>query len=119
MTGEQYIPTNTEFLVNLLTGDAQQSYVGATVQRSHRFPAHLFFQIENMARIGDVPVSLIINQIIECGLDAVMSQLPEDVANQIRQISPEQLERPMVTDRIEAKSKVAKARSKSKLTPTK
>ncbi len=116
MTDERYVPTKTEFLVDLLTGDASFSSIGATVQRSHRFPLAIFLKIENMARMGGVPVSLIINQLLECGLDAVLRELPEEAASQVNLIADDQLNRPTVTERIEAKSKKAITKPKPKLT---
>ncbi|MEI7613649.1 MAG: hypothetical protein WCK63_12115 [Betaproteobacteria bacterium] len=119
MTEEQYIPSKTEFLVDLLTGDASYSSAGATVQRSHRFPMALFLQIENMARIGGVPASLVINQLLECGLEAVLKQLPEDAAKKVKLITPEQLNQPTVDEGAEAQAKITAAKSKSKLRPFK
>jgi len=84
----------------------------ATVQRSHRFPLHLFVQIENMARMGGVPVSLIINELIECCLDAVKQELPEDVAQEVARATQEQIDRPTVTEKVEVKS--GRATSKPK-----
>ena len=119
MTEEKYIPTKTEFLVDLLTGDASYSSAEATVQRSHRFPLGLFLQIENMARMGGVPVSLIINQLLECGLDAVLHELPEEAARQVSQVTLDQVNRPTVLERVEAKSRIARTKTTSKLTRAK
>lgn len=112
MTDEHYEPSKAEFLAALVTGHASLGQTAATIQRSHRFPFHLFAQIENMARMGGVPVSLIINQVLECGLDAVLKEVPEDVAREITLISPEQLSRPMETETIDTKPRKA---AKSKL----
>lgn len=84
----------------------------ATVQRSHRFPLHLFVQIENMARMGGVPVSLIINELIECGLEAVKQELPEEVAQEVSQVTKDQFDRPTVTEKVEVKT--GRATSKPK-----
>lgn len=116
MSDKQYIPTKAEFLADLVSGTASYSATMGSVQRSHRFPLHIITQIENLARMGDVPISLIINQLLECGLDAVLHQLSDDVASQVRMISPEQLDRKMVGDQVEVK---AKATRKTKATPTK
>lgn len=105
MSDDQYVPSKAEFLADLLSGNASFGSVGASVQRSHRFPLHLFIQIENMARIGGVPVSLIINQLLECGLDAVLHELPEDIAIQVNRATNELLDVPSVTDRVEVKAK--------------
>ncbi len=119
MNTENYTPSKTEFLVDLLTGDASYSSSGATVQRSHRFPMGIFLQIENMARMGGVPASLVINQLLECGLEAVLKQLPEDTAKKIKLITAEQINQPATDDGAEAQSKIAAAKSKSKLRPFK
>lgn len=58
-----------------------------------------------MAKLGGVPVSLIINELVECGLDAVRQELPEDVAQQVSLVTKDQTERPTVTDRIEVKGR--------------
>lgn len=109
---DQYIPSKAEFLAGLVTGSAAMSQSMTTVQRSHRFPLHLFVQIENMARMGGVPVSLIINELIECGLEAVKQELPEDVAQEVSQVTKDQSDRPTVTEKIEVKT--GRATSKPK-----
>lgn len=110
-------PPKAQFLAALIQGNASLSMHGATVQRSHRFPLRIFTQIENMARMGGVPVSLIINQVLECGLDAVLKELPEETANEVLLISTEQLNRPLISDSVEmlprsklAKQKIGKAK---------
>ncbi len=50
----------------------------ATIQRSHRFPAHLLKQIEQMARASNRSTSFIINQLLNCGLEAVNKELSGD-----------------------------------------
>jgi hypothetical protein len=50
MVNDNYEPTKAEILAGLVTGDASLLSMTATVQRSHRFPLHIFTQIENMAR---------------------------------------------------------------------
>lgn len=104
MSDDQYIPSKAEFLAGLVTGSSSMSQSMATVQRSHRFPLHLFVQIENMARMGGVPVSLIINELIECGLDAVKQELPEDAAQEVLRSTKDQFERPTVTEEVEVKA---------------
>lgn len=94
-------PPKAKFLAALIQGNASIGMHGATVQRSHRFPLRIFTQIENMARMGGVPVSLIINQVLECGLDAVLKELPVETANEVLLISAEQLNRPLISDSIE------------------
>lgn len=120
MSDEQYIPLKAEFLAGLVTGSSSMSQSMATVQRSHRFPVHLFVQIENMARMGGVPVSLIINELIECGLDAVKEELPEDVALEVAKVTKDQVDRqPTVTENVEVKPGRVTRKSNPKLTRTK
>ena len=94
MNNEIYEPTKAEMLASLLTGNANMVERCATVQRSHRFPLHYFVQIESMAKAANVPVSLIINQLIGCGLDAVTEELPEDVVKKLTSCTREQFECP-------------------------
>lgn len=111
MSDERYEPTKAEFLAGLITGNASMESSMATVQRSHRFPLHLFWQIENMARMGGVPVSVIINQLLECGIDAVMDELSEEQQTRVRLITPEQLDCPTEVDSADTKKK-SRARPK-------
>lgn len=113
MTEPEDLPTRAEHLAAVLTGNAETAYAMATVQRSHRFPMHIFAQIENMAKMAGAPVSLIINELLECGLDAVKQELPEDVAHKVIVMNREQVERPTVTD--SAQTKKIKPASKAKL----
>ncbi len=111
MENERYVPTKAEFLADLIQGSATYQSTMASVQRSHRFPLHIFVQIENMARMGNVPVSLIINQLLECGLDSVLKELPEDLAREISRLTQEQIERKTVTESVEVKNiRVAKTK---------
>ena len=106
-------PSKAEFLASLITGNASLGQHTATIQRSHRFPAHLFWQIENMARMGGVPISLIINQVLECGLDAVIKELPEEAACEVTKISPAQLSEPMGNESIDIKQKSKPAKPRA------
>ena len=119
MSDVRFRPTSCEFLVDLLTGEASASFSGATVQRSHRFPLSIFIQLENMAQMAGVPVSLIINQVLECGLETVRQELPEDVVQELQTVKPEQLNRPTVTERVEGKSRKAAEKAKPKLSRAK
>ena len=103
MTEERDKPSAAEMLASLVTGSGGYGSIMASVQRSHRFPLHLFTQIENLATMGGVPVSLIINQLIESGLEAVKENLPPDTVAKMTLITQKQLDRPMVTDRVEVK----------------
>jgi len=111
---ERYEPTKAEILAGLVTGNANFEQIGGAVQRSHRFPLHIFVQIENLARMADTSVSVIINQLLECGLEAVRSELPDDVAEQIARVSKEQIERPVKTLKEKAGTYKAAAAVSSK-----
>ena len=63
--------SKAEMLASPVTGNAAYSHTMVTRQRSHRFPLHLYDQIESMARMGGLPVSVIINKLLELGLAAV------------------------------------------------
>lgn len=94
MSEDRYEPTKAEQLANLVSGSATSSYTGATVQRSHRFPLHIFIQIENMARMGNMPVSVCINELLGCGLEAVRKELSKEALEELTLVSKEQIERP-------------------------
>ena len=104
MTNEHYKPSKAEFLADMLQGSATYGASMATVQRSHRFPMHIFIQIENMARMGNVPVSLIINQLLECGLEAVIKELPDEQAQLVNRVSEDQTKMKTVTETVEVKN---------------
>jgi len=104
MTDERYEPTKAEFLADLIQGSATCASTMSTIQRSHRFPAHIFMKIENMARIGSVPISLIINELLEAGIEAVESNLPEGFVEQIHAIQEDQLNRKYITEKVEVKN---------------
>ncbi|SDG73116.1 hypothetical protein [Propionivibrio dicarboxylicus] len=83
MTSDKNEPTAASLLAAMVMGSASIGGVVASVQRSHRFPLPEFIQIENLARMSEVSVSQIINQLIECGLDAVKSKLPDEVVREM------------------------------------
>lgn len=112
MSEKKYEPSRAEMLASLVIGQGEQSYAGATVQRSHRFPMHLFIQIENLAKHADVPMSLIINELIACGLDALRKELPEDVSLKIAQVTKNQMQRPSVTERVDSEEYRARRKRK-------
>ena len=114
MSNEHYIPTSAEMLASLVTGNASMVDHQATVQRSHRFPSYLFNQIENMSRAADVPVSVIINQLIGCGLEAVKKELPEKIIRQLNTLTQKQAERPTKSVRTEVIGKNLRTQSKPK-----
>ncbi|WP_139326293.1 hypothetical protein [Azonexus hydrophilus] len=97
-------PSKAKFLASLLHGSGSMDAISSTVQRSHRFPLHLMLQIENMAEQAGVPVSLIINQLLECGLEAVSKELTEEQIKAIIAIRPEQLERKTATQHTTVKN---------------
>jgi hypothetical protein len=107
-------PTKAEMLAALVTGHGEQSHAMATVQRSHRFPLHLFIQMENLAKHADVPVSLIINELIECGLDALRQELPEEVSQSVFRITRDQMDRPGAREeRFDSKQYRSRAKRKT------
>jgi hypothetical protein len=103
LTTKRNEPTAAEVLASLVAGSGQYMQATVSVQRSHRFPIGLFTQIENLAKMGGVPVSLIINQLIESGLEAVKENLPPETVAKMTLITQKQLDRPMVSDRVEIK----------------
>jgi len=114
MSDDYNEPTKAEMLAALVSGNASISSSGATIQRSHRFPLYLFIQIENMSRAAEVPVSVIINQLIECGMEAVRQELPEQILEQLNNVSKKQIERLTKSAKTEAKGKTLPTESKTK-----
>lgn len=94
MSKDENYPSEAQLLASLIKRSGSIGMNMASVQRSHRFPLHIFVQIENMARMADVSVSTIINQLLSVGLEAVKENLTEDEISQITFIKPEQIERP-------------------------
>jgi hypothetical protein len=105
-------PSKAEMLAALVAGTADESYSTVSIQRSHRFPLLLFIQIENLAKQANVPVSVIINELIECGLEALREELPEDMAVGINRVSKAQANRPTISDRFDSKKYRARAKRK-------
>jgi hypothetical protein len=87
--------SEAKMLAAMLIGSMDMSMNAASVQRSHRFPLHIFTQMENMAKIANVSVSVIINQMLEAGLEAVMIELPKEIQQQVTHVSEAQLNRPL------------------------
>lgn len=88
-----YSPSKAEILAGLVTGNAAIEQYTSTIQKSHRFKfADLMF-MENMAKKADCKLSVIINQVIEVGIDALSKELPEEVYRELSQIDFERLER--------------------------
>ncbi len=114
MTNEKYVPSKAQILSDLVGGYASVYETSAAVQRSHRFPSYLFTQIENLARLGKVPVSLIINQLIECGLEAVKKELPEETAKQLTFSTQAQVDRPTKNYKVDVKGRNLPPRKKPK-----
>ena len=110
MKNENHEPSEAQILASILTGSGSTSYVGAAVQRSHRFPYHLFIQIENMAKVADASVSAIINQLIECGLESVKKELPQNIVKQLIHISDDPIERSLKSISVESKKKIPSSR---------
>lgn len=95
--------TDAQILAGIITGDLGLSQTMATVQRSHRFPLHIFSQIENMADMAKAPVSVIINELLECGLESVKKELPQSVVDQIITVTAKQNNRSSKTVSSEVK----------------
>lgn len=108
MTEKSNYPTEAQILASLIKRNGSIGMFSASVQRSHRFPLHIFTQIENMARMADVSVSTIINQLLAVGLEAVHENLSEDEIKEIRFVSKEQLDRPFKQLRVNPKSEEKK-----------
>lgn len=90
-------PTSAQILASLIKGGASFSSFNATVQRSHRFPLHIFSCLENMAEMAGAPVSVIINQVLEAGIEAVTKELPAEISAELTRITQAQLDRPLKT----------------------
>lgn len=110
MSDENYQPTKAEFLAGLVTGSMSMESKMASVQRSHRFPLHIYTQIENLAQIGNVPVSVIINELLECGLEALSKELPPDVVQESKLIKSDVLHKTYPNEKV-----VIKQNRKTKL----
>ncbi len=106
-------PSKAEMLASLVTGHGEAAYTMASVQRSHRFPLHVFAQIENLAKMGGVPVSMIINELLDCGLDALKAELSDEEIAKVTVLSKEQVNRPTVTDRADSKEYKVSRKGKS------
>lgn len=85
--------TSAKQLATLLRGKAKTEWIGASVQRSHRFPCHIFGQIENMAKMSNHPVSTIIDLLLEAGLESVKKELPSELLDQVEVLSDSQVNR--------------------------
>ena len=96
-------PSAAYVLARLVTGDAEYGHSVASVQRSHRFPGSLFVQIENLATMGGVPLSLVINQLIEAGLEAVKAELPPEAVRKLSVGGASLMQGETVIDRVEVK----------------
>lgn len=83
--------SEAQILASLIKRSGKAEKLSVTVQRSHRFPAHIFTKIENMARMSDVSVSMIINQLLEVGIESVYKNLTDEEMVQINNVSEEQL----------------------------
>lgn len=114
MTDNDFERTEAELLASIVMRTGSTRYMGAAVQRSHRFPYHLFTQIEKMAEVAGVPVSIIINQLIECGLEAVKKQLADDIVKKLTHVSKDQSQRSLKSIKIDSKRKDSSSRNKPK-----
>ena len=114
MVTKKIEPTRAECLAAVITGDASTRQIMSTIQRSHRFPSHILCQIENLATMAKAPVSLIINELLACGLDSVKDKLPEDIIDQMTIMTSEQASRTSVMDSTEVNARNSAARRKLK-----
>ena len=114
MSTKQDGPSKAHLLAALVTGNADMSAAHATVQRSYRIPLHVFTQMENLANVAQVPVSVILNELLVCGLDAVGKLLPEDIVKQVGMVWQSQIAQPTSTVRTEVKRRKAPGTSKFK-----
>lgn len=105
MSDDNYQPTKAEFLAGLVTGSMSMESKMASVQRSHRFPLHIYIQIENLAQIGNVPVSVIINELLECGLEALSKELPPEVLQESKIVRDDLTNKAYFNDRQTVKPK--------------
>ena len=105
MLDNQNEPSAAKLLAAIVTDGVNMSSVMASVQRSHRFPLHIFAQIENMAKMAGVSVSVIINQLLEVGLEGVMRELSEDTNKQLSLMTQAQLDRPSKAVRVNLKNR--------------
>ena len=84
------LPTKAQMLAACVMGNGSSFASEATVQRSHRFPVVLMVQIENMARMAKMPVSAVINDLLEIGLEATTRELDQDTAKATNRVQKEQ-----------------------------
>lgn len=100
MIQEQRDVTQAQVLASLIQRSGSIGMNTASIQRSHRFPLHIFIQIENMARMAELSVSTIINQLLEAGIEAVHLNLSEAEILETRMTTQEQIDRPMKTLKV-------------------
>ena len=78
-------------MAGVIAGNANTSMNMASVQRSHRFPLHVFVVIENLAKKADCSVSAMINQLLDVGIESLLKELPLEIAQEVKQVTQEQL----------------------------
>ena len=105
MSEQGELPSKAEMFAGLITGHAKFHGNAPTIQRSHRFPVFFFTQIENLARVGGVPISLVINQLIECGLEAIKQELPAELVGEMHSVSPAAVDRLRRTQEVKIKGR--------------
>ena len=105
MSEQGELPSKAEMFAGLITGHAKFQGNAPTIQRSHRFPVFFFTQIENLARVGGVPISLVINQLIECGLEAIKQELPAELVGEMHSVSPAAVDRLRRTQEVKIKGR--------------
>lgn len=105
MSENQYKPTEADILASLIKRSGRARMIGASVQRSHRFPLDIICKIENMALMADTSVSLIINQLLEAGIEAVKEKLTKEEFSEINTVYPHQINRSLKQYNLDSESK--------------
>ncbi|WP_090571542.1 hypothetical protein [Nitrosomonas sp. Nm33] len=57
-------------------------------------------------------ISIIINQLLECGFEAVVKELLPEMANKVKMIIEDQIKRPLIGEKIKAEKKPKSLSSK-------
>lgn len=104
----EFTASPAQVLAGIVSRGVEYSGKAESVQRSHRFPLHMFTHIENMARMAGVPVSVMINELLQVGMDAVWQSLPNDVAQELAKQRYETMQKK------NAKPQKSEAKSQSK-----
>ena len=90
---KQFEPTKVQHLAGIIKGTASSSLFMASVQRSHRFPLHVFVVIENLAKKANCSVSAMINQILDVGVESIIKELPKEISQELHHVTQEQIDK--------------------------